>query len=266
MRYLKNSFLGVYNSIFQKKTLFVLATLAFSFNESFASFYEDKARGWFWYEDPLLKKEETDEKETEKPAEKARKYVETIKKDLEDKKHIALASPTSKNVYNYMEAQKKMMDRSELFSKKWLEVLFKNPDELDYTVKHPTMQAARHIAIDEKKKTLSSKIKALSETYGLFFFFAGNCSFCHGFAPIVKVFSEKYGWDVLAISLDGGSVKEFPDAKPNNGIAQNLQVKSLPTLMAVDPKSGKVLILSVGMSSIEKIEERLDVLMQSGEM
>jgi len=243
----------------------VLSTLFFT--QTHASFYEEKARGWFWYEDPVFQKEEKEEKEEKQTtAEKARIYVEGVKKDLEDKKHIALAKPTSQNIYNYMTAQKKMMDRSELFSKKWLEVLFKNPNELDYTVKHPTMQAARHIAIDEKKKRLEAKIKALSETYGLFFFFAGNCSYCHGFAPIVKTFSEKYGWDVLAISLDGGSVKEFPDAKPNNGIAQNLQVKSLPTLMAVDPASGKVLILSVGMSAIDKIEERLDVLMQSGEM
>jgi hypothetical protein len=40
------------------------------------------------------------------------------------------------------------MDRSELFSKLWREVVYTNP-HLDETVKHPISQAARHVYLDE---------------------------------------------------------------------------------------------------------------------
>lgn len=246
-----------------KKVLLTCLILAITTSQGLSSFYEDKARGWFWYEDPA----DLEEKEQEEvSAQKANEYIAKVKKELEDKKALALVKPTHKNIYTYMQAQKQVMDRSELFSKKWQEVLYKNPYELDYTVKHPTMQAARHIAIDEEKKQREDRIKALSEEYGLFFFFAGSCSYCHGFAPIVEQFSKKYGWKVLAISLDGGAIKEYPNAQRDNGTAKVLNIKSLPTLIAVCPKTGKTILLSVGMTAFDQIEKRLDVLMQSGEI
>ncbi len=245
-----------------KYTFLILMSFLSTSVESKTAFYEDKARGWFWYEDPRLK----EEGESKSPTERAKSYIEKIKQELEDKKAVALVNPTHKTIYNYMQAQKQVMDRSELFSKKWLEVLYTNPEELDYTVKYPTMQAARHIAIDKEKKEREERIKALSESYGLFFFFAGSCSYCHGFAPIVQQFSKKYGWKVLAISLDGGAIKEYPNAQRDNGIAKTLNIKSLPTLIAVCPKTGKTILLSAGMTAFDQIEKRLDVLMKNGEM
>ncbi|HUX79610.1 MAG TPA: conjugal transfer protein TraF, partial [Alphaproteobacteria bacterium] len=84
------------------------------------------------------------------------------------------------------------------------------------------------------------------------------------FAPIVKAFAEKYRWEVLPISLDGDVLPEFPHAKSDNGAALALGVQSVPTLLAVEPKTGKVIPLSHGMSTHDQIEDRIRVLIMKG--
>eukprot|EP01037_Dinobryon_pediforme_P013635 gene13635-13750_t len=45
-----------------------------------------------------------------------------------------------------------------------------------------------------------------------------DCPYCHQFSPIVKKFSETYGWEVIAISQNGEPLEEFPEAQPDNGL------------------------------------------------
>ena len=107
---------------------------------------------------------------------------------------------------------------------------------------------------------LSSASCSLAQEYGLFFFFRKNCPYCHQFAPVVKRFSEKYGWSVLGISLDGGTLSEFPMAKQNNGIAERLQITHGPALIALHPKTGQLIPLAYGMISESEIEQRAELL------
>jgi conjugal transfer pilus assembly protein TraF len=113
---------------------------------------------------------------------------------------------------------------------------------------------------DEQAKAFSKHMKIFSQEYGLFFFFRQNCTYCHNFAPIVKRFSQKYGWSVLPISLDGGSLPEFPNARRDNGMAARLQITHVPALIALHPKTGKLLPLAYGMISESEIERRIEML------
>jgi conjugal transfer pilus assembly protein TraF len=132
----------------------------------------------------------------------------------------AVMDPTFSNVKAYMEIQKELMDRSSRFAHKWLEIVFQRP-ELDYTLTHPTSQTGRHVYSAQKQREVAAGIRALSKTHGLFFFFSSACEYCKAFAPIVQSFSRKYGWKVLAISMDGSRLPEFPDAIRDNGAARN---------------------------------------------
>ncbi|MBL0942336.1 MAG: conjugal transfer protein TraF, partial [Alphaproteobacteria bacterium] len=231
---------------FLKILMMTLTALSFSHNAIKASpgFFEKKAEGWHWYEDkPTLQKLESSKTLSPKPALSLETkapltpsdILETFKKEVQKKLHLALVAPTYKNVKAYQQIQKQMMDRSERFAQTWMEVVYTTP-ELDYTVKHPTSQAARHVYLDEERKDMTNLIKDLAKTHGLFFFFKANCSYCHAFAPIVKSFARTYGWQVLAISLDGSQLKEFPQAIFDNGAARTLGVTIVPTLLAVEPK------------------------------
>lgn len=228
-----------------------------------ASFIDRKAEGWHWFEDkPVTKQEDSKPQESPTPPKKQKtpsEQLKDLKKELETALHTAIMNPNYENVRQYQIIQKQVADRAEVFSKRWMEVIFTNPS-LDYTVLHPTNQAARHIYLDEQSRQIQEGIKKLSKTHGLFFFFKSDCAYCHKFAPIVKHFSETYGWKVLAISMDGSKLPEFPDAVSDNGVSKRFNITSLPTLLAVNPDTGKNIPLSVGLASIEEIEKRVRVL------
>ena len=76
----------------------------------------------------------------------------------------------------------------------------------------------------------------------------------------MKSFAKTYGWSLLPVSLDGGTLPEFPHAKKDNGIAESLGVSHVPALIALHPKSGKFIPLAYGMVSISEIEERVELL------
>ncbi|OJW50831.1 MAG: hypothetical protein BGO67_10065 [Alphaproteobacteria bacterium 41-28] len=258
------------------KFLFLMALLNLSINPAFLkadsqampaskpvaskdfSFFEKRAEGWHWYESSDQYSVFSNQK---KPSQTPTEVIEGQRKELEQKLHAAIIEPTRENVIAYILAQRALMDQSQHFSESWKRIVMTTPS-LDETLVHPVDQNARHVYYNEQHKELQIRIKDLAQEYGLFFFFKKNCPYCHGFAPIVKRFSEKHGWSVLAISMDGGSLPEFPHAKRDNGISQHLQVSHVPALIALHPKTGKLIPLSYGMVSESEIEARVELLTQ----
>lgn len=234
------------------------------------SFFEKHAEGWHWYES--LQDGEVDEQQkkndlTPKPRTPTQE-IESQRKALERKLHAAIIKPTQENIMAYLLLQKALMDQSEKFSNEWKKVVMMTPS-LDETLIHPVDQNALPLYYAEQRHDLEKRIKGLSKEYGLFFFFRENCSYCHQFAPIVKRFSEKYGWSVLAISLDKGSIGpsslnssllEFPHAKRDNGIARRLGITHVPALIAIHPATKKLIPLAYGMVSEGEMEGRIDLL------
>lgn len=234
---------------------------------SLASFFKDHARGWHWYEVILKKTAKT--KKVEQPLPRLRSLntptvqVKAYREELERRLHQAFLSPTPQNVRAYQEMQKDMMNRAQRFSEVWQQVVFTTP-HLDESIKFPANQIARQVYSEEKDRAQTQKIRDLSKTHGLFFFFKGNCPYCHAFAPIVKRFSQTYGWEVMAISLDGSSIEGFPKVVKDNGLSQTLNITVVPSLMAVNPSVNKVIPLSHGLSSEDEIKQRLMVLIEMG--
>jgi conjugal transfer pilus assembly protein TraF len=231
------------------------------------AFFDRHAEGWHWYESLSDNKIEERKKSSSgrsppfsssTPTEK----IEAQRKELETKLHTAILEPNRDNIITYILAQKTLMDQSERFSESWQRVVMTTP-ALDETLIHPVDQNARHIYYQARNQEITKRIKALAQEYGLFFFFKGECSYCHHFAPVVKHFAKKHGWSVLGISLDGGTLAEFPGAKRENGMAARLQVSHVPALIAFHASSGQMIPLAYGMVSESEIEERIDLLTRS---
>ncbi len=227
-----------------------------------ASFFERRAEGWHWYQDPP--KENKDEAKKKKPdsilpTQTPTQQIEAQRKEIETKLHAAIVEPTRENLMAYIITQKALMDQSQRFSESWQRVIMTTP-ALDETLTHPVDQSARHVYYDEQAKAFSKHMKGLSQEYGLFFFFRQNCAYCHNFAPIVKRFAQKYGWSVFPISLDGGTLPEFPNARRDNGMAERLQITHVPALIGLHSKTGKLLPLAYGMVSESEIERRIEML------
>lgn len=227
------------------------------------SFFQRKAEGWHWYQS--LSGEPRSDNKVKKAAEPSSntlsptKQIEAQRKALETKLHAAIVEPTRENLISYITAQKVLMDQSQKFSEMWKQVVMTTPS-LDETLVHPVDQNARHVYYSQQHQGIENHIKKLSSEFGLFFFFRKNCEYCHHFAPIVKRFSQKYGWSVLAVSLDGGTLPEFPNSKQNNGIAERLQISHVPALIALHPKTGQLIPLAYGLVSESEIEQRVELL------
>ncbi|MBY0462412.1 MAG: conjugal transfer protein TraF [Alphaproteobacteria bacterium] len=242
-----------------------------------AGFFKEQAQGWHWYEALPLEDVFEDNKSEAKAfsssspsiplkPKTSTELVKAYRQELERRLTEAWVNPTPQNLKAYQEMQKDMMRRSEKFSKTWMQVVYENPP-LDHTIVAPVNQKARHVYLDEERKHIQETIKALSQTYGLFFFFRGDCPYCHQFAPIVKTFSKTYGWEVIAISQDGEPLEEFFDVQPDNGLFASWKIEVLPSLYAVNPNTGHVLPVAIGLTSLDQMEERIMTLVQknSGE-
>jgi conjugal transfer pilus assembly protein TraF len=229
-----------------------------------SSFFERRAEGWHWYQSLSDSKVERETKAprpspTQEQTLLPTQQIEAQRKNLEKMLHAAIIEPTQENLISYITAQKALMDQSQRFAEMWKQVVMTTPS-LDETLIHPVDQNARHIYYEEQHQKLEKRIKQLASEYGLFFFFRKNCAYCHHFSPIVKRFAQKYGWSVLPISLDGGTLQEFPNTKQNNGIAERLQITHVPALIALHPKTGQLIPLAYGLTSESEIEQRVELL------
>ena len=246
------------------------------------SFYQDKARGWFWYEDPEVDTDDdvtnvldTKDVQLESSAQQdkptAPNYTEQLqkyKKQLEDKKAKALMSPTYNHVKDYMTAQKDMSDRASLFSEQWQRVVLTTP-ALNPEIDNPTSHYISHVKKDEERKSRQTKLASMAKTYGLFLFVSNNCAYCKAFAPIVKSFAHKYGFEVIVISLQGSVNADiealFPTIWKNNGMAENFGIQSAPALMAYSAKDDDLIPITYGATSLDTLETNVMALMQSQE-
>jgi conjugal transfer pilus assembly protein TraF len=157
-----------------------------------------------------------------------------------------------------------MLEKSHKFANVWMQNVYRNP-EINYSLKSPTFQNARHIHLQEEKRSREEKIVSLAKSYGLFFFFKNDCRYCEAFAPIVKKFSEKYRWEVLAISEFGETNPHFSRNVKDNGLAETWGVSLYPSVFAVNPKTGDVIPIADGMISIEEMEERIVAITKENE-
>lgn len=238
-------------------------------------FFNDHARGWHWYQEvpgPVNKKTEQKSKDfsiLQQPAVSsqypATEELKQYQAKLEEAKAAAVMHPTTQNVFDYQQMQYEMTEKSGRFAEVWMQNVYKNPS-LDHTLQFPVSQNARHIYLSEKRKQIEEKIRALSQEYGLFFFFKNNCHYCDAFSPVVMSFSEKYNWEVLAISEFGENHPLFKRSVQDNGLAETWGVSTYPSLFAVNPKTGHVIPVAVGMISIQEMEERIISISKDGEI
>ena len=72
----------------------------------------------------------------------------------------------------------------------------------------------------------------LREKYELAYVFLGSCPYCHIFAPTVKDFAKENNFPITGITVDGGKVADFPNAKFDVKFARQYNIESFPTLLA----------------------------------
>lgn len=216
------------------------------------TYFSDRERGWFWYEDPIQEVEEEVKKPEPvaggAPAAPTLSPRELLKKQgeqWEDALATAILEPTKENYQRYLALTAQIQQQSQDFATGFKQTIWVTP-EYDYTLQKPrTTQAI--VAQNEQELTLKeSELYRLSQENGLIFFFRSDCPFCHRFAPVLKRFSEQYGFTIIPVSLDGGSLPEYPYPKQNYDMGNKLNVSVVPALFMVNPDSNSVSTVGYG--------------------
>lgn len=222
---------------------------------------ERKLGTWFYCEKPKPKPKDA---KASSNYSTAKTRLAAITAELEERKAAAILEPTTENVSNYIAYQREQLDRSSLFSDVWQRSIWQNPN-LDYTLQRPVSTLGKRAWIDTRKADRDIVMSQLSQRYGVFYFYSSSCGACDIFSPILKAVSDKYGMNVLAVSMDGGPSPTFPEYMVDSGQYQKLGLgdnRQVPALVLFDSVTKAPMPIGYGILSQDEIVDRVFQLTQ----
>ncbi|PND33877.1 conjugal transfer protein TraF [Achromobacter pulmonis] len=231
-----------------------------------APYWSDRWRGWHFYEDPepenlpAIPKSQVQQRQVAPPPRPPELVeFERLQKTLEDFRNIAIMRPTEANVRRYMELESQVVNRASYFADVAQRVAWSTP-ELDPTLQgRPVNAKALEVFEQQQREERSGSVAELGRDHVLFFFYRSDCPYCHAFAPVLAAFQARYGIQVVAVSVDGGPMPGFPNARPDNGIATTLKVTQVPAVFLAQPYTGKITPIGFGVLSESQLLERIAI-------
>ena len=225
--------------------------------------------GWHFYCDPAREAEdESSETITENPSsveeDDAIATVAALQQELEKSRAVAVLDPTPENVAAYLTLQQQALSRAAAFSDAFRRVVWTTP-ELDYTLTRPVGALAKQLWSDARREERDAALAGLGERFGLIYIGHRACMGCQIFGPLLRAFAKRHGFDVLAVSLDGGPLEGWPEAVPDNGRAAQMGFDgvSLPAVALFDVTTGETAPVGYGVLAEDQLAERIFVLTQT---
>jgi len=181
-----------------------------------------------------------------------------ITRQLDELKARAILEPTEENVIAYVRFQREQLDRASTFSDTWQRALWQNPD-LDYTLQRPVSTVGKRAWLDNRKADRDAVMASLSQRYGLFYFYAQSCGACELFAPILRSVADSHRLAVMAVSMDGGPSREFPNYVVDAGQRARMGIpgKETPALVLFDTVTKRTIPVGYGILSADEIMDRI---------
>ncbi|TGX49157.1 conjugal transfer protein TraF [Sphingomonas gei] len=195
------------------------------------------------------------------PEQSAADRIASISKQLDELKARAILEPTEANVIAYVRFQREQLDRASTFSDTWQRALWQNPD-LDYTLQRPVSTVGKRLWLDNRKADRDAVLTNLGQRYGLFYFYAQSCGACEVFAPILRSVTDSHRMSVMAVSMDGGPNREFPNYVVDSGQRARMGVpgNETPALVLFDTQTKRTIPVGYGVLSADEIMDRIFML------
>lgn len=214
---------------------------------AYSNYYNQSPIGWHWNNvvEPLKNKKTPYPKTNQNNPIQKMKRIHYLLHYYQDR---ALLNPTVENIKDYLMVQNMIMQQSTLFSQNWQKTILLYP-EFNYRISHPTDSAILQLAQSNLHQKEIAVVKILSKKLGLLFFYNGNNPLSNEMAKTVFQFSSLYHFSTITVSMDGKIIKSNLPSQMNQGQAENLQIKALPALVLVNPKTGWHQVLTYGYAS-----------------
>ncbi|MFA7293765.1 MAG: conjugal transfer protein TraF [Rhodocyclaceae bacterium] len=188
------------------------------------------------------------------------KSAEALRAELKRREDLAVMNPTEANLKNYLALWQLVQEKGAVFADSWRRVVWQNP-ELDYSLRRPANNAAIKTFDAQREESEAEHLKALAQVHGLIFFFRSDCPYCHAMAPTLKLLSERFGIEVLPVSVDGpGLLPEYPNPTDGRGQAAAWGVERVPALFIGSKFTGDHAAVGFGQMALTEIVDRIFVL------
>ena len=252
---------------FSLKYIFLFLLFSLEAQAAYKDNCSNHKLGWSFYCD---KKKEAKQKKPEQQEKKippqeltlgeiATKKTEDSKKRAEELLNIAIHFPTKENITNYLKFNQKLLDQSSYFAEIAKRSIWQNP-EINYNLKRPLNAVGKRAWMQEKNRKELQATTELNEKYGLFFFYRSDCPYCHAYSPVLKRFAKKYDLEVMAVSLDGKKLPEWPNSQTDKGQAKKLGITSVPATIAFDKSTSEIIPIGFGALSQQELMEQIYLL------
>jgi conjugal transfer pilus assembly protein TraF len=213
---------------------------------------------WFYCDKPKAK---PGTPATPAPQVSADAQLKAIGRQLDELKARAILEPTPENVISYVRFQREQLDRSSTFADVWQRALWQNPD-IDYTLQRPVSTLGKRAWIDNRSAERQATMDRLAQRYGIFYFYAQSCAACEIQSPILKSVGDSNHLSVVAVSMDGGPSRTFPNYVVDSGqrARMGLPGKATPALVLFDTVTRRPIPIGTGLMSADEIIDRIFVL------
>lgn len=184
--------------------------------------------------------------------------LKEITRQLDELKAKAVLDPSPENVMAYVRFQREQLDRASTFADVWQRALWQNP-ELDYTLQRPVSTLGKRAWVDARAADKSVIMRQLSRRYGVFYFYAQSCAVCEVQAPILKSLADSNGLQVMAVSMDGGPNRVFPNYQVDTGqrARMGLSGRETPALVLFDTVERRPIPIGSGLMAADEIVDRI---------
>jgi conjugal transfer pilus assembly protein TraF len=187
------------------------------------------------------------------------KTAEQLRKELKRREDIAVINPSDQNLKDYLELWQVTQDKGAVFADNWRRVVWQNPS-LDYAQKRPVNNSAIKVYDEGRAVNEEKQLKLIAKEHGLIFFFRSDCPYCHAMAPTLKMLADKYGVEVLGVSVDGMGLPEFPNPRDGRKQAVAWGIERVPALFIGSKQTGERAPIGFGMMAMSEIVNRIFVL------
>jgi conjugal transfer pilus assembly protein TraF len=102
-------------------------------------------------------------------------------------------------------------------------------------------------------------LAAISQRYGVFYFYSSGCAACEVFSPIIRGVSDRFGMTVMAVSIDGGPNAAFPNYLIDTGQFQAMGMagKQVPALVLFDTVTKQPMPIGYGVMAADDVMDRI---------
>lgn len=228
-----------------------------------SKYYEGQKWGWYWYQDPKGEQpQKTEETGKEAPVRQAlprlleaytyeqlwHMHPEEFRKLMTGYLERAVANPTPETVFDYMVLQDVARRKALAFTSVFTYLVQKYPELAGNLATYPIALPGIEARMKMTAAEVEAFIKKAVQDYGVVAFLSRDSSFSEVQLGILQYLEHNYGWPVKAVWVD----------TPEGEVAvRKFGVKVVPSVILVSRSTGQWLPVSVGITDLTTLKERM---------